>query len=201
MLSNPKSPRTGLIARLRAVFMKGVGPWAANGRAFRAMGGVAFAIALMMTGPAAQAQTGGTQDCAIASNDGRNGFRTDEVSRCRINTANGNATFVIDGANRQRSYTSVQPLTTRHLEVATYWLNRAGNLRVPASTNPAGFDPRAFLSAASRATHGFVLTRTKGSGRQAVNLVFLTDGVYRSIDFPGTNMREMPSGFLMTQGN
>ncbi|MCO4848761.1 MAG: hypothetical protein KC448_12420 [Yoonia sp.] len=158
-----------------------------------------LAVFMSMTGLVAQAQSGGTTDCVIASNDGRNGFRTDEISRCRIDTATGNAAFVFKGKNRQRSYAAFEPLTTRHLEAASYWLNRVGRLRIPANTNPAGFDLQAFLSAASQATHGFVLTRNKHNGRQAMNVVFVTDGVYRSIDFPGTNLRDMPSGFLTTR--
>ncbi|WP_377507664.1 hypothetical protein [Octadecabacter sp. R77987] len=160
----------------------------------------AFVLALLMslTGLTVQAQTGGTLDCIIASNDGRNGFRTDEVTRCRIDTATGNAAFSFKGERRTRTYVSVEPLTTRHLEAATYWLNRVGQLRFPANTNPAGLDPRGFLQAASQATHGFVLTRNKRNGGQAVNVVFVTDGIYRSIDFSGTNLREMPSGLLTT---
>lgn len=167
------------------------------GPAFRKFGPVLIALLVVLTtaGNAAQAQTA---NCVIASNDGRNGFRTDEISSCRVNTSNGNATFVLNAEQRSRTYVSVQPLTTRHLDVATYWLNRTGQLRVPAATNPAGFDPRSFLQAAAQATHGFVLVRQKNSGAQAVNIVYITDRVYRSIDFSGTNFREVPAGFLTT---
>lgn len=165
--------------------------------AFRKCGPILMALLVVLTtaGSAAQAET---TNCVIASNDGRNGFRTDEISGCRVNTSNGNATFVINAEQRSRSYDSMQPLTTHHLDVATYWLNRLGRLPVPVSTNPAGFDPRSFLQAASQATHGFVLVRQKNSGAQAINLVYITDGVYRSIDFSGTNFREVPAGFLTT---
>lgn len=156
---------------------------------------VALFVVLTTAGTAAQAQT---VNCVIASNDGRNGFRTDQISSCRVDRSNGNASFVMNAKQRSRSYVSVQPLTTRHLDVATYWLNRTNQLRVPAGTNPAGFDVRRFLQAASEATHGFVLIRKKNSGAQAANLVFITDGVYRSIDFSGTNFRDIPSGFLTT---
>lgn len=165
--------------------------------AFRKFGPILMALLVVLTtaGTAAQAQTA---NCVIASNDGRNGFRTDEISRCRVNTSNGNATFVMNAEQRSRSYVSVQPLTSRHLDVASYWLNRTGQLRVPAGTNPAGFDVRRFLQAASQATHGFVLVRQKNNGAQAVNIVYITDGVYRSIDFSGTNFRDIPAGFLTT---
>lgn len=164
---------------------------------FGKFGPILLALLAVMTtaGTEVQAQT---VNCVIASNDGRNGFRTDEISRCRVDISNGNASFVINAEQRSRSYVSVQPLTSRHLDVATYWLNRTGQLRVPARTNPAGFDPRSFLQAAAQATHGFVLVRQKNSGAQAVNLVYITDGVYRSIDFSGTNFREVPAGFLTT---
>jgi len=164
---------------------------------FRKFGPILMALLVVLTtaGTAAQAQTA---NCIIASNDGRNGFRTDEISNCRVNTSNGNANFVMKQRQRSRSYNGTQPLTTQHLEVAQYWLSRSGQLRVSSSTNPARFDPRSFLQAASQATHGFVLIRNKNKGGRAMNVVYITDGVYRSIDFPGTNLREMPSGFLTT---
>lgn len=138
-------------------------------------------------------------DCVIASNDGPNGFRTDEISNCRIELTNGNASFTAGNKRRSRSYASMQPMTQRHLNVANYWLNRSGQLRVPAQTNPAGFNPRVFLQSASKATDGFVLIRNKRKGGQAVNIVYITNGVYRSIDFSGTDFTEMPSGFLTTR--
>lgn len=104
---------------------------------------MALLIVLTTAGTAVQAQTA---NCVIASNDGRNGFRTDDSSGCRVNTSNGNATFVMNAQQRSRSYVSVQPLTSRHLDVATYWLNRTGQLCVPAGTNPAGFDAQLLAS-------------------------------------------------------
>lgn len=155
---------------------------------------IAAASLAACTGPASQ-----RVGCVIASNDGPNGFRTDEISNCRIELSNGNASFTAGNKQRSRSYASMQPLTQRHLNVANYWLNRSGQLRVPAQTNPAGFNPRAFLQAASKATDGFVLIRNKGKGGQAVNIVYITNGVYRSIDFSGTDFTETPSGFLTTR--
>lgn len=172
------------LSRFCATFFRNVGPLFA-----------ALLVVLSTAGTAAQAQT---VNCVIASNDGRNGFRTDEISRCRVDTSNGNASFVMNGKQRSRSYISVQPMTSSHLDVAKYWLNRTEQLRVPASTNPAGFDARRFLDAASQATNGFVLIRRKNSGAQAINIVYITNGVYRSIDFSGTNIAETPSGFLTT---
>lgn len=154
-------------------------------------------ILISLTGPAAEAQTGNTVKCVIASNDGKNGFRTDEVSSCRVNTANGSTSYVFKGTKRTRSYSSVKPLTTRHLDAAKFWLNRVGKLRFDTSRNPARFDPKSFLSAASKATSGFVLIRTN-KGRRSLNVVYITNGVYRSIDFPGTSLRATPSGFLTT---
>lgn len=136
--------------------------------------------------------------CVIASNDGANGFRTDQVSNCRVDAATGNATFRVNQKQRSRSYVSMRPLTPQDKGVANYWLSRVDQLAVPARTNPAGFDARRFLQEASKATSGFVLVRRKGSGAQAINIVYITNGVYRSIDFSGTNMREVPSGFLTT---
>ena len=155
---------------------------------------VAVACLFSILPTTAQAKT---TSCIIASNDGRNGFRTDEVSQCRVDTLNGNASFVFNGKNRQRSYVSVKPLTKRHLQAATYWLKRTKRLRVPARTNPAKFDPQKFLNEAAQATDGFVLVHNRKGGR-ALNVVYITNGVYRSIDFPGTNLRETPTGFLTT---
>lgn len=167
----------------------------------RHLGICVFAIALLVSfaGSTAQAQTGGTANCVIASNDERNGFRTDEITSCRVNTSNGNTSFVMNNEQRSRSYAAIEPLTTRHLEVAAFWLQRVGQIRVPAGTNPNRFDPQEFLREASQATHGFVLVRKKRSGRRALNVVYITNGVYRSIDFSGTNLKEMPAGFLITR--
>lgn len=156
---------------------------------------VMLAGAFLMAPSLAHAQTTG---CVIASNDGNNGFRTDEISQCRVNTANGNATFVFKGENRSRSYVARQPFSQRHIEIANYWLSRSNQLQFQSRFNREGFDVRAFLQEASRATDGFVLIRTKRSGAQAVNMVYITDGVYRSIDFDGINAAEIPSGFLAT---
>lgn len=155
---------------------------------------IAALCIFVATGSPSQAQTTG---CIIASNDGRNGFRTDEISGCRINVNNGNVKFVINGESRQRSYAQRQPLTTQHLDAAAYWLGRSAQLRFPNATNPKQFNVQEFLRQASQATHGFVLVRNRNRG-PALNIVYITDGVYRSIDFPGTNLRETPSGFLMT---
>lgn len=155
-------------------------------------------IFVLVTIPMAQAQTGSTANCVIASNDERNGYRTDQVSRCRVNTANGATSYVFKGKSRKRSYSSRKPLTTRHLDAARYWLNRADKLHFETARNPVGFDPKAFLNEASKATSGFVLTFRK-NGRRKLNVVYITNGVYRSIDFPGTSLKAKPSGFLTTR--
>ena len=157
-----------------------------------------LAILISVTIPTAQAQSGNTANCVIASNDGKNGFRTDEVSRCRVNTANGATSYVFNGKSSKRSYSSRKPLTTRHLDAARYWLNRVEKLQFQTTHNPVGFDPRVFLSEASKATSGLVLIRRK-NGKRKLNVVYITDGVYRSIDFPGTSLKAMPSGFLTTR--
>lgn len=156
-----------------------------------------LAILVSVTVPTAQAQTANTAKCVIASNDGKNGFRTDEVSSCRVHTASGSTSYVFKGKNSKRSYSSYKPLTTRHLDAAKYWLNRVEKLHFETARNPVGFDPKVFLSEVSRATSGFVLIRNK-KGKRALNVVYITNGVYRSIDFPGTSLRAMPSGFLTT---
>lgn len=160
---------------------------------------LAVALVVSLSGLSAQAQTGGPLACVIASNDGRNGFRTDEISGCRIDPSTGNASFVYRQQNRTRSYAGTEPLTTRHLDIASYWLSRTGQMPMPASTNPAGFDLQGFLREAAQATHGFVLVRNKRNGGRALNVVYITNGVYRSIDFPGTNLKETPAGFLTTR--
>lgn len=136
--------------------------------------------------------------CIIASNDGQNRFRTDRISNCRIDTTNGDARFTLSGQSRSRVYDSVGPITPQYRSVATYWLSRLDQLPVPAQTNPAGFDMRAFLQTASEAQSGLVLIRSKGRGQSAMNIAFVTNGVYRSIDFSGTDFKEIPTGFLTT---
>ena len=165
----------------------------------RTLTGLAIALMLTVQAVPVAAQNSATVTCTIASNDGRNGFRTDEISNCRVNTRTGDISFVFKDRARTRSYDSVDPLTTRHLEAAAYWRDRVGRLRVAAATNPAGFDAQAFLNAASQATHGFVLVRNKKNGGRALNVVYITDSIYRSIDFDGTNLREMPEGLLTTE--
>jgi hypothetical protein len=143
----------------------------------------------------AQAQTVG---CVIASNDVHKGFRTDEIYGCRVNTANGKVTFVTNQKSRSRSYTGKQQMTEQHREIAKYWLQRVDQLQFTPRYNRAGFDVRAFLHAAARATDGSVLIRKKRNGKKAVNIVYITDGVYRSIDFDSKDTGKMPSGFLTT---
>ena len=63
--------------------------------------------------------------------------------------------------------------------------------------NPAGFDARAFLTEASRATSGKVLVYRR-KGRKALNIVFITNGVYRSVDLAGASLASKPRGLLTT---
>lgn len=169
-----------------------------NHRVLASLLAVLFAFAMPMEQATAQAQAGSTVKCVIASNDGRNGFRTDEVTRCRVNRADGSASYVFKGKSGKRSYSSRKPLTKRHLDAAKYWLNRAEKLQLAPSRNPAGFDPKVFLSEAAKATSGVVFVRSK-NGKRSMNVVYITNGVYRSIDFPGTNLKATPSGFLTTR--
>lgn len=69
---------------------------------------------------------------------------------------------------------------------------------MPNATNPAKFNVQEFLRQTSQATHGFVLVRQRNRG-PALNVVYVTNGIYRSIDFPGTDLRQTPSGFLTTE--
>lgn len=156
-----------------------------------------FAALLSTVAIPAMAQSGGALDCIIASNDGKKGFRTDEVTACRINTDTGKTDFSFKGTKRTRSYSAKQELTRRHIAAAEYWMNRADSLKFETKRNPAGFDAATFLRQASKATSGFVLVHER-KGKRALNVVFITDGVYRSIDFPGTNLKAMPEGLLTT---
>jgi hypothetical protein len=136
-------------------------------------------------------------NCIIASNDGDKGFRTDEVTRCRVDTDNGRTAFTFKGKKRDRSYKAKQALTKSHVAAASYWLKRADKLKFNPKRNPAGFDATSFLREAAKATSGFVLIHER-KGKRAMNVVYITGGVYRSIDFPGTNPKAMPSGLLTT---
>lgn len=170
----------------------------AKGRSVRGIVFIVLAcVSILSMAPSeAQAQTVG---CVIATNDGRKGFRTDEIYGCRVNTTNGRVTFVTNQKSRSRSYTGKQPMTEQHREIAKYWLQRVDQLQFTPRYNRAGFDVRTFLQAAARATDGYVLIRTKRNGKKAVNIVYITDGVYRSIDFDSKNAGRIPSGFLTTR--
>lgn len=142
-------------------------------------------------------QQGATKPCVIASSDGRGNYRTDEITNCSINILTGDSKYIYKGQSRQRSNAQVRPLTTRHLRTVEYWSKRVRQLKFDPATNPAGFDIAAFLEAASKSRSGYVLVRDR-NGKVALNLVFISDGVMRSIDLPGTNLREKPLGFLTT---
>jgi len=151
----------------------------------------------LLIGMTASATYAQTANCIIASNDGRLGSGTEKVSSCRVNTSNGRTVFTYEGRDSSRVYSSRKPLTTRHLAAAKYWLERVDRLDFDPRRNPAGLNPKTFLSEASKATSGFVLYRSK-KGRRFMNVVYITNGVYRSIDFPSTRLRSKPAGFLTT---
>ena len=157
---------------------------------------IVLAAILSVTTPANRADAA-IVNCVIASNDGDKGFRTDEVTGCRVDTENGKTAFAFKGKKRDRSYMARQALTKNHIAAANYWLKRADRLKFNPKRNPAGFDARSFLREAAKATSGFVLIHER-KGKRAMNVVYITGGVYRSIDFPGTNPKAMPSGLLTT---
>jgi hypothetical protein len=141
-------------------------------------------------------QSGPTRSCIIASESGDGIYSTNVVTNCRVNTQNGTTQFTVNGKNKARDYSSQLPLTRAHLNAARRW---AGRLRMDARNNPARFDIQAFLLQASQATSGFVLVRDS-KGRTALNIVYITNGIYRSIDLDYTSLRNNPRG-LMTTGN
>jgi len=141
-------------------------------------------------------QSGQTRSCIIASESSNGIYSTNVVTNCRVNTQNGTTQFTVNGKNKERDYASKQSLTTAHLDAARRWARR---LRMDAHNNPAQFDIQAFLLQASQATSGFVLVRDS-KGRAALNIVYITNGVYRSIDLDYTSLRNNPRG-LMTTGN
>jgi len=156
-----------------------------------------LAGAVLMFHPAAHAQAASTHQCLIAALHKSGKYRTDVVTNCRINTQSGAATLTVKGKPKTRNYAEKSPLTSAHIDVAERWLARA---RMDRRHNPAAFDVAAFFTEASRATSGFVLTRQR-KGRPALNIVYITDGVYRSIDLPGSNLRAKPVGLLTTGRN
>lgn len=137
-----------------------------------------------------------TQNCIIAAEVGNGVYATNVVTNCHVNTQTGTTQFSVNGKNKERDYASRIPLTTAHLQAAQRWARR---LRMDERNNPAHFDIQAFFEQASQASSGFVLVRDS-KGKAAYNVVYITDGVYRSIDLDYTSLRRNPRG-LMTTGS
>lgn len=150
-------------------------------------------LVIPLTGVSQSAQT---QSCIIAAASGNGIYSTNVVTNCRVNTQNGTTQFTVNGKNKERDYSDQSPLTAAHLEAASRWARR---LRMDTQNNPAQFDIQAFLTQASQATSGFVLVRDS-KGRTALNIVYITDGVYRSIDLDFTSLRNNPRGLMTTGG-
>ncbi len=154
---------------------------------------IALFVALLTTPSLAAAQT---QNCIIAAGSGGGLYATNVVTNCRVNIQTGTTRFTVNGKNKERDYASRSPLTSAHLQAASRWGRR---LRMDGRNNPAQFDIQAFFEQAAQATSGFVLVRDS-KGRTALNIVYITDGVYRSVDLDYTSLRNNPRG-LMTTGN
>lgn len=152
-------------------------------------------ITLLASPSLGLSQTEQMRSCIIASASSNGKYRTNVVTRCQVNTGNGTTQFIVNGKTKERIYSAKRPLTTAHLKAARRWLQK---LRMDTRNNPAQFDIRAFLTQASQATSGFVLVR-KIKGRTALNIVYITNGVYRSVDLKTTSLRARPQG-LMTTG-
>ncbi len=151
-------------------------------------------LAMVGFGSSGYSQAGQNVSCIIASLNSGGKYRTDVALNCRINTQTGAAQFTVKGKVKTRNYLSKTELTQAHINLVTRLMRTA---RMDTRRNPAQFDISAFLNAASKATSGFVLVRTS-KGKTALNIVYITDGVYRSIDLPGTNLRAKPKGMLTT---
>jgi len=134
--------------------------------------------------------------CVIASaNSGAYSFSTAAITGCKINTSNSQTSYNFKGKERERSYIGSAPFAQRHINIPKKLLRQIKKFRV--NPNPANFDILNFLQEAARAEQGIVLNRTR-KGKRALTIVFITDGVYRSIDFKGTNINDEPAGFLTT---
>lgn len=132
--------------------------------------------------------------CTIAALDKNGRYRTDVVVNCRVDTQTGAAQLTVKGKAKTRTYQSRTQLTSAHIDLAKRWIRRA---RMDTKHNPALFDMSEFLTQAANATSGFVLIRER-KGKPALNIVYITDGVYRSIDLPGSDLNAKPRGMLTT---
>ncbi|NNF23436.1 MAG: hypothetical protein HKN63_01315 [Rhodobacteraceae bacterium] len=153
----------------------------------------AVAVALLVA-TSATAQTA-TRCVIAAANKAEFSYSTATVTGCKINERSGQTSYRIKGKERKRSYTGTMKMSQDHINAATYWLRRAE--RFDVTPNPANFRIRHFLQQAAKADRGIVLVRDR-KGKKALTVVYLTDGVYRSIDFKGTDLMQTPFGFLTT---
>ncbi len=153
-----------------------------------------FVLSLML--PLAATQATAAERCVIAaSKGGPFRFDTGLISNCVIDTSNGHVTFSINGKPSSREYLGRTATVQKYADVAGYWLARVNRFRI--RPNPANFDIRVFLEQAVRADTVIVFVRKRGR-KQALNIAYITDGVWRSIDLPGINPKDRPVGFLTT---
>jgi hypothetical protein len=136
--------------------------------------------------------------CTIATKDGSRIYRTDTIQACSVNLSTGAVKYTYNGSAKSREYSRKKPITARHIRAVQRWQRKRLKVAGP-SQNPARFNIDTFLQEASKATSGYVLTRTTRKGKRRMQVVYVTNGVYRFVDLDGTVLNSIPTGMMLAR--
>jgi hypothetical protein len=136
--------------------------------------------------------------CTIATKDGSRIYRTDTIQSCRVNLTTGAVKYTYKGRAKSRKYSTKTPISDKHIRAIERWQRKRLKVAGP-SQNPARFNIDTFLKEASKATSGFVLIRTTKKGNRRMQIVYITDGVYRFVDLGGTALDSIPAGLMVAR--
>ncbi len=136
--------------------------------------------------------------CTIATKDGSRIYRTDTIQSCSVNLSTGAVRYTYNGRAKSREYLGKKPITARHIRAVQRWQRKRLKVAEP-SQNPARFNIDMFLKEASKATSGYVLTRATKKGKRRMQIVYITNGVYRFVDLDGTVLNSIPAGMMVAR--
>lgn len=138
--------------------------------------------------------------CMIATKDGNRTYRTDTVRNCSVNLVTGETYYTFNGNDKQRQYQSKLPLSQKHIRAVKKWQKKRLRLGSAARSHASSFKIDAFLQEAAKAKSGYVLVRTTKKGKRKLNIVFVTNGIYRYVDLDGQSLNSIPSGLMVAGG-
>ena len=153
-------------------------------------------LILSAAGEAAIAQP--IAKCIIATKDGSRIYRTDTIQACSVNLSTGAVKYTYNGSAKSREYSRKKPISAKHIRAVQRWQRKRLKVAGP-SQNPARFNIETFLHEASKATSGYVLTRTTKKGKRRSQIVYVTNGVYRFVDLGGTVLNSIPAGMMVAR--